>query len=295
MDSLDKALPEVSVIIPAGDESSSIIQTIQMARKLSSALEVIVVCPGQKTYTTQKARILGAQVVHSHSVITYDEGRSLGAMYAKGETLLFLDERVRATSVLLNRIIDATNKGWDVVLTAYTPASSKSKPSSQRMAARFLNCISGKTELGAASLCFVPYALKQRAIERLGHQLLRTPPLALAFAGKAGLSITSIPSKTPLKWNKEADRTMHKQTQVILQEHAEAIRFLLQEKGQRAGLPDGDRFRILLQAPGLLHLRSVFYQEPSEREGNGWGAKRKAKCSPHKKAGSRAHKKFRKK
>lgn len=295
MDSLDNALPEVSVIIPSSDESSTIQRTIQSVKKTELTLEVIVVCPGLTSRATRHAHALGAKVVHSHALITYDEARALGALHAKGETILFLEEKNSASPTLLNKIIDASKKGWDLVLTAYSSSPTKRKQSAQRLAARLLNHISGKTELEAASLCFVPYALNKSALKKIGHQLLCTPPLALACAVEQGLSVTTV---TPLSARRRyagKHSAMKKQMQLILREHAEAICYLMQDKGQRAGLPDGERFRVLLQAPELLHLRSVFNQEPSEREVDGWSAKRKAKRSSPKKAGRRAHKQLRKK
>ncbi|WP_289139859.1 glycosyltransferase [uncultured Brevibacillus sp.] len=295
MDILDNALPDVSVIIPSTDESSTIQRTILSVKNIQPTLEVIVVCPGLTSRTTRHAYASGAKVIHSSSLITYDEARALGALHAKGETILFLEEKNSASPALLNKIIDASRKGWDLVLTAYSSSPTKRKQSAQRLAARLLNHISGKTELEAASLCFVPYALNKSALKKIGNQLLCTPPLALACAVEQGLSVTTVTSLSARRGYVGKHGVMKKQTPLILREHAEAICYLMQDKGQRAGLPDGDRFRVLLQAPELLHLRSVFNQEPSEREVDGWGAKRKAKRSSPKKAGRRVHKHLRKK
>lgn len=295
MDSPDNVLPEVSVIIPSSDESSTIQRTILSVKHIQPPLEVIVVCPGLTSRTTRHAHAAGAKVIHSYALITYDEARALGALHANGETVLFLEEKNSTSKALLNNIIDASRKGWDLVLTAYSSSPTKRKQSAQRLAARLLNHMSGKTELEAASMCFAPYALNKNALKKIGHQMLCTPPLALACAVEQGLSVTTV--TPPTTWRRYAGKhsAMKKQTQLILREHAEAICYLMQDKGQRAGLPDGGRFRVLLQAPELLHLRSVFNQEPGEREVDGWGAKRKAKRSSPKKAGRRAHKQLRKK
>ncbi|MGG1661010.1 glycosyltransferase family 2 protein [Brevibacillus sp. NRS-1366] len=295
MDSLDYDHPEVSVIIPASDDSLFIRRLIQSARKITPSTEVIVVCPGLTPHTPRKAHAAGVKIIHTGVPFTYDEGRAIGATHASGEILLFLDERVVASPELLKKYVTTAKNGWDVVITSYSATSPSRKRQAQRTAARLLNHILAKAELGAGSMCTVPYAIKRGAIEQIGHNTLCNPPLALAYAVKLNLSITSILPVPVLRWNVGTVPSMKKRTRVILQDHAEAIRFLMHEKGTRGGLPDGDRYRILLQAPGLLHLRSVFYQEPNEREGDGWGAKRKTKRSNHKKTGERPFNRQRKK
>jgi len=93
MDSPDNVLPEVSVIIPSSDESSTIQRTILSVKNIQPSIEVIVVCPGLTSRTTRHAHASGAKVVHSHALITYDEARALGALHANGETILFLEEK----------------------------------------------------------------------------------------------------------------------------------------------------------------------------------------------------------
>jgi len=295
MDSLDYEHPEVSVIIPASDDSPFLRRLIQTAGKLTPFTEVIVVCPGLTTLTPKKALGAGVKVVYTGAAITYDEGRAIGAAHARGDILLFLDERVVASHALLKKYVTAATNGPDIVITNFSADPPNRKQPAHRTAARLLNHLLGKPELGTGSMSFVPYAIKKSAMEQIGHHALCNPPLALAYAVKLELSTTSILPVPALQWSTGTVPGMKKRTPAILQDHAEAIRFLTHEKGTRGGLPDGDRYRILLQAPGLLHLRSVFYQEPNEREGDGWGAKRKAKRSNHKKNGRRALKRDRKK
>jgi len=295
MDSLDYEHPEVSVIIPASDDSPFLRRLIQTAGKLTPFTEVIVVCPGPFSLTSRKALGAGIKVVHTGAAITYDEGRAIGAAHASGDILLFLDERVIASHALLKKYVTAATNGSDIVITSYSAQPPPRKQPAHRTAARLLNHLLGKPELGTGSMSFVPYAIKRSAMAQIGHHALCNPPLALAYAVKLELSTTSILPVPVLQWNTGTVPAMKKTTHTILQDHAEAIRFLMHEKGTRGGLPDGDRYRILLQAPGLLHLRSVFYQEPNGREGDGWGAKRKAKRSNHKKTGRKAPKRDRKK
>lgn len=295
MDSLVYEHPEVSVIIPASDDSPFLRKLIETAGRLTPFTEVIVVCPGQTAQLPRKTLGAGVKVVHTGVAITYDEGRAIGAAHASGDILLFLDERVVVSQSLLKKYVLAAINGSDIVITSYSAHPPNRKEPAHRTAARLLNHLLGKPELGTGSMSFVPYAIKRSAMEQIGHHALCNPPLALAYAVKLELSTTSILPVPVLQWNTGAVPAMKKGTHAILQDHAEAIRFLMHEKGTRGGLPDGDRYRILLQAPGLLHLRSVFYQEPSEREGDGWGAKRKAKRSNHKKVGGRAPKRDRKK
>ena len=82
------ASPEVSIIIPAWNESANLPATLAAISRLSSAVEIIVVDGGSADNTTAIARSAGARVIQSKL------GRGVqlqaGAMAATGDVLWFL-------------------------------------------------------------------------------------------------------------------------------------------------------------------------------------------------------------
>ncbi len=88
---LDFSSPEISVIIPAMNESKTITRVIQEAKKIHPNSEVIVVVNGSTDSTENFAVKSGARVIHFLAPLGHDVGRGIGAKAAKGNILLFTD------------------------------------------------------------------------------------------------------------------------------------------------------------------------------------------------------------
>lgn len=277
MDNVENERPEVSVIIPASDEGVKIPLMINLVKKLSPSIEVIVVCTGEAPITSLLAYGSGARVIHVGSLFTYDEGRAIGGYHARGDYLLFLDERLSVPLRDLKKYVNAIKQGWDVVMTSGSGPSSQDNGTPEKMAILLLNHLTGNANMGTGSMYKIPYALNRKAFEQIGYQSLAVPPIAQVKAILHNLSVKWIQPDDPLVWNQAPVQTMIKNTRQILGDHMEAITLLTQGKGSRGGLPDGERYRNILQVPGSLHLRSVYLQEPNDWKGGEGGGKYQAK------------------
>lgn len=290
MDSIRADCPEVSVIISASDNAKPLRRMVEVAKQLSSATEVIVICPGMTPDAGRDASEAGATVITVGSFFTYEEGRAIGGQQACGQILLFFDERVSISLDRLKLYIRAIKKGWNVVMTTDSGPSSKNRLSSREMAYQLLNHVAGRGDLGASSLCKVPYALTRRALEAIGIHTLGSPPLAQIKTFLQGLSVTCIPNKRRRLGISAGHEQMTKSIKQVVQEHAEAINCLIQEKGRRADFPDGGRYRPLLQVKSKLHLRSVIRHLPNRIQGGtAYGNQKTKRSYPRRQAKRKAN------
>ncbi|QRG65580.1 glycosyltransferase [Brevibacillus choshinensis] len=269
MENVETERPELSVIIPASDEAVKIPHLINLVKKLSTSIEVIVVCTGDAPITSLLAHGSGARVIHVGSHFTYDEGRAIGGYHARGDELLFLDERLSVPLQVLRKYVKAIKQGWDVVITSDSCPCSQEKRTPEKLAFQLLNHLTGNADMRTGSMYKIPYALNRKAFEQVGYESLAVPPLAQVKAIVRNLSVKWIQPSCPLVWNQAPVQTMIKNTSRILADHMEAIALLTNGKGSRGGLLDGERYRNMLKVPGSLHLRSVYLQEPNEWEGEG--------------------------
>lgn len=287
MDKVVVDRPEVSVVYVASDDTRTLRRMLTNVKELATSLEVIVVSPKcvDTSYLGDESSWIDKIV--SPSIYSYDEGRALGARHARGETVLFLDERVDFSLPLWQQYVDAVRNGADVAVTVRTQTSTsakKKKPLPTRYAYRLLNHLLGHTELGTGTLSRIPFACSRKALKALGHECLRTPPIAYVKAAWQKLVVVGVHPDSAIKWTDDTRISMVKSTRQLLREHAYAIQLLVNLIGPRGGMPDGDRYRDLLHIPGELHLRSVFYPQPREDKGGVWGGKRKKKqTGSHKK------------
>lgn len=269
--------PEVSVVIPVSDDAKTLRLMLENVNRMVFSVEVIVVCPTWTRISVPQAYSSWVHVMPSDSFQTYDQGRSLGAYNARGEVVLFLDERVIVAPALLKKYVTAIKNGADIAVTESAPSRSNKRLASPRNGYRLLNHLLGLVELGACTMSNVPYACNQRALEIIGFEGLCTPPIGWVRAVKEKLTIVKVSPVPAIQWVRASGATMKKSRRQILHDHAKAIRTILYAIGSRGGLPDGERYRSLLSVPGQLHLRSVFYQQPNESKGGKWGGKRKKK------------------
>ncbi|MGN7470615.1 glycosyltransferase family 2 protein [Brevibacillus sp. SAFN-007a] len=281
MDSQNDAQSLVSVIIPTHDGARNVERLVRMAKQVAPVTEVILVCAGLRRHAADadSGYMWGAKVVAASKQASASECRAIGAQHAAGDVLLFLDGGVNYPVDALKTYIAPLLQGYDLVLSAGGRLLTKGRLSQERCAYALLNHLLGRKQLGCASLEKAPFALNRKALEAIGQHHLHVPAIALVHAVQKGLVIAEVPfGWTTARKSSAANQPLAKKTTMIFQEHAKAIQLLLQNNNVRGALPDGERQRILVQAPGLLHLRSVFFQESREKEEDGWGAKRKERA-----------------
>jgi glycosyltransferase involved in cell wall biosynthesis len=267
MDSMTSRNPAVSVIIPARNEAKQIVPVIEQAKQVAPDTEVIVVCNGVTDATTELARGCGAKVIESEISLGNDVGRAVGAFFAKGDVLLFIDADFVIPVDFLRQYVDEVHKGSDVVLNAYSGFRSKRIIHSTSLAKRLLNQIIGRPDLIGSSLTTVPHALSRRAVEQIGFAELAVPPKAQVKAVLLGLHMTRVCRINTARFNKRRIGRKERVKELVLGDHAEAIAYYISHTGERGGLTDFNRYRKLFHLPGHLHLRSVFHTERSRSRG----------------------------
>lgn len=270
MDDETAAIPEVSVVIPARNEGKRIVRVIEEARKVSPSIEIIVVSNGIQDETTKLALEAGVRVIEGYQSLGYDVGRAVGAYFAKGNVLLFLDADFVVPAKKLMPYVQAVQSGWDIALNAYSGFATKHRIHPTSMAKRLLNHIVGRPDLRGSSMTTVPHAMSRKALQTIGWKELAVPPKAHVKAILAGLSITRVSLINTAKVNRRRIGRTENVRELVLGDHAEAIGYVLKQKGNRAGYTDMERKRQLLHIPGHFHLRSVLREEPMQGERGDW-------------------------
>lgn len=178
-------------------------------------------------------------------------GRGIGADYATGEVLLFLDNQYAyATHGLLPFVIECYGKN-DIILTNSNPVyARKERFDSVNVAKSFLNHTLKLPYLQFSSLTDTPHAMKKKTAERIGYENLVIPPKAMVIAVINGLTINQInrarplPSARPTPVSFKLRQLRAKET--LLGDHMEAFQYLQSVIGDRAYYTDQMRRRDLL-------------------------------------------------
>jgi glycosyltransferase involved in cell wall biosynthesis len=254
----------ISVIIPARNESRTIAKVVSEARNISGDTEVIVVCNGSEDDTADKAKGAGAKVVSIKIPLGHDVGRAVGACFAQGEILLFIDADFVIPSSTLSNYTTLVEDGWDLVLNAYSGYQVKTSIHPTAVAKRFLNRMLGRSDLGGSSMTTVPHAMSRRALETIGLSMLAVPPKAQVEAVLQGLRITRGERINTAQINRKREGRKEKVGELVLGDHLEAIAYFVERKGERAGFTDFNRMRQLLDSCGSDHLRWVYYQQEED-------------------------------
>lgn len=109
---------QISVVLPAKNESGAIGQTIQQLQQLHLVNEIIVVNDGSTDDTCFVAEQAGAKVI-SHP---YSKGNGAaiktGARHAQGEIIIFMDADGQHDPQDIPRLLEKINEGYDLVVGA---------------------------------------------------------------------------------------------------------------------------------------------------------------------------------
>ncbi|MEC2746136.1 glycosyltransferase family 2 protein, partial [Bacillus cereus] len=106
---------QLSIIIPAQNEETTIKEVILEARKIEPK-EIIVVINGSTDQTEAIAKQLGATVIVYEERLGHDVGRAIGAQEATGDILLFIDADFAIPAKDLHPLTQAVTDGVDIAL-----------------------------------------------------------------------------------------------------------------------------------------------------------------------------------
>ncbi|MEW5784270.1 MAG: glycosyltransferase [Bacillota bacterium] len=233
------------MVIPAKNEAKTIERVIMEAGSVTDSAEIIVVCNGSNDQSADMARKKGARIIWCEEDLGYDVGRAIGAKYANGEIILFLDADYVVPALTLRELYLDVKRGYDVVLNKYSGFRSRVKIHVTSQAKRLLNKYLAKDNLIGSSMTTTPHALSRRALETIGYHALAVPPLALAKAALNQLKIHRSARIDVGRFNKRKPNR-EEVKDLIMGDHAEAIAYLIRKKGIRGGFADFQRHREVL-------------------------------------------------
>ncbi|WP_390587093.1 glycosyltransferase family 2 protein [Paenibacillus illinoisensis] len=240
--------PLLSVIIPAMNEEKTIGRVVRQALRICKNSEVIAVVNGSTDGTAAAAQAAGARVLLYTEALGHDAGRRMGAAAARGRILLFTDADIPIPAEQLAPYVQAILDGTDVALNDYDGPVKRNPVHPVVEAKHVLNSILARPDLQGASMTAIPHALSRRALDVIGVPSLEVPPLALAKAVSSGLEVRAVHHVPVGKMN--AVRVKRRSgpdplSQVVLNDHLTAIRWITDELGPRGGYSDLQRVRCL--------------------------------------------------
>lgn len=242
--------PKVSVIIPAANEARSIARVIYHAHQVHPRTETIVVANGSTDGTEKIARRTGAKVLYFSERLGHDIGRSLGAMEAKGEILLFIDADIIVLTKDLLPFVQSVDAGVDIALNKYTGPTNKKNVHPVILAKHAMNIALSRPELSGTSMTTIPHAMSRKAALEIGIEHLAVPPKAQAIAISKGLNVCPVHyvdvgvRKNPRKRGKKLNNPLEN---LIVGDHLEAINWLMQTTNPRCNHSDLSRMRNVIR------------------------------------------------
>ncbi|MBR2652110.1 glycosyltransferase, partial [bacterium] len=106
---------QLSIIIPVQNEEKTIESIIFEVQKLKP-LEIIIIVNGSTDKTEELAKNCGATVITYKEALGIDTGRAVGAYFAKGDILLFIDGDFLIPSSDLLPFVQSVQNGTDLAL-----------------------------------------------------------------------------------------------------------------------------------------------------------------------------------
>jgi hypothetical protein len=240
---------KVSVIIPIMNERKTLAAVLHEVKKLQSNIEIIAVVNGSTDGSASIAGKSGARVVLFDQPLGHDVGRSIGALHASGDILLFLDGDIVISARQLLPYLRAVESGVDIALNQYNGPAHKYTVHPVVLAKHALNAAMGRPDLKGASMTSVPHAISRRALTAIGAENLAVPPKAQAMACMHGLRVeashlVSVGAINPLRRRGKGGDPLR---QLILGDHLEAVSWYIQATNERGWRSDLSRNRNMVR------------------------------------------------
>jgi hypothetical protein len=228
---------DLSVIIPASNEESTIERVLQEVERLNPK-EIIVVVNGSTDRTAQIAKSRNHLVLEFHDRIGHDVGRSIGASIAKGGTLLFVDADIVIPATEFEQLFNYIELGYDMALNNIDPFVCTNPWDSVSLQKLWLNICMCREDLGTASFTAVPHAIRRGVFEYISPDDLAVPPKAYAKLLCSGVRVAKANSINVVTTNRihelhgvTTGRNMMEE--LIVGDNMEAIQWLQDRLGPR--------------------------------------------------------------
>lgn len=237
----------LSVVIPVQNEETTIADVIQEARKLEPS-EIIVVVNGSTDSTAAIAIAKGAKTICFPEPLGNDTGRTMGALAAQGDIILFVDGDFTVPAKDLYPYVKAVNQGVDVAMNDLNHYLYLKFPINLVTACKYaLNLALDQKKLGVSSLVAVPHALSRNALRHIGCIQLTSPAAAQARAVLAGCRLDMVYRTDVDRMNRiRPDQHFSMKgyppaVSRIIGDHVTAFHHLIQVRGDRGLFVDNTR------------------------------------------------------
>ncbi len=133
--------PELSVVLPARDEASTVGGLVADLRRLHPDAEILVVDDGSRDATGEEARRHGARVLRHPAPLGNGAAIKSGIRAARGTWIAILDADGQHDPAELARLLALTREGYELVVGARRPEAHASRP--RRLANLVYNRLAG--------------------------------------------------------------------------------------------------------------------------------------------------------
>jgi glycosyltransferase involved in cell wall biosynthesis len=237
----------VSVIVTVMNEKDTIPSILEQLHRLPLR-EMIFVLNGSSDESFEIIRNQSsATIVHYHDPLGHDVGRAVGAKLSQSDILLFLDGDFPIYAEQLVPFMEAVANGMDIALNNITPYIGLfSERDEVTTVKEFVNMSMEQEELAANSLTAVPHAMSRHAAEVIGYANLSVPPKAQVIALNHGLKLGAPIHVDVISRNRIRKRNVGSSnivSEMIVGDHVEAVKVVLDLKGPRLLFPDQIRNR----------------------------------------------------
>ncbi|MDQ0268582.1 glycosyltransferase family 2 protein [Cytobacillus purgationiresistens] len=225
---------QLSVIIPVQNEAKLIRSIIEECRKLEP-IEIIVVVNGTIDKTAEIAEKCEAKVIIYNEKLGLDTGRAVGAYFAEGDIMLFIDGDFVISEEDLTPFVHSVQSGVDLALNDLNHYLTCHTPLHIVTACKYaINLACGRRDLGVGSTVAVPHAFSKECIDQLGFEALATPVLSQVATIMNGHSVKNVHRVEVDKMNRfRPDKHFTNKrgklaptTSLIVGDHTEALSYL---------------------------------------------------------------------
>ncbi len=208
----------VSVIIPARNESGGLHQVLKGMAALPGLAEIIVVNDGSVDETAEVCNKFGVRVLHHHYAMGNGAAIKTGARAAKGEVLLFMDADGQHQPEDIPALLEKFEEGYDMVVGARQSGSHAGahRAVANDLFSRFASWMVGQTVEDLTSGFRIVRADKFRQFLYLLPNGFSYPTTITMSFFRAGYSVGYVPIHTPSRIGKSHIRPLR-----------DGVRFLL--------------------------------------------------------------------